>query len=287
MVTFTANSKLQVDEEFVDKVNVTVASVLKTSIVIKNVSFADEACYVCTFSVYPSGTERETACLTVQGLSEITPQIQDKPKEKNAVVSCSATGKPTPVFSWWSGGKELSDYLSETFTVQNEDGSVTSTSNLTIPYAEFSGKYVKCWAKSGSKERTANVNVEKQTDTETPVASRYYIISAVVMISCVVAACCIVILFHRKRKTQNTMNGGKGFLLLRRFYSSGLRVTYHRTLDKIELMLPPKLRPLYNHPAGFIWSRYCLVIIPKNWALFAVNFFLGLCGSIQLIRIWR
>uniref|UniRef100_A0A3B4D6R9 Mitochondrial pyruvate carrier n=1 Tax=Pygocentrus nattereri TaxID=42514 RepID=A0A3B4D6R9_PYGNA len=38
---------------------------------------------------------------------------------------------------------------------------------------------------------------------------------------------------------------------------------------------------------GFIWSRYCLVIIPKNWALFAVNFFLGLCGSTQLIRIWR
>uniref|UniRef100_A0A673GFX7 Mitochondrial pyruvate carrier n=1 Tax=Sinocyclocheilus rhinocerous TaxID=307959 RepID=A0A673GFX7_9TELE len=107
--------------------------------------------------------------------------------------------------------------------------------------------------------------------------------------------------------------------------------TYHRTLDRIELMLPPKLRPLYNHPAGkeitllpqasyvqlsglvvagfsdmtrppeklsvsqscvitatgIIWSRYCLVIIPKNWALFAVNFFLGMCGSIQLIRIWR
>ncbi|KAA0722527.1 Mitochondrial pyruvate carrier 2 [Triplophysa tibetana] len=37
---------------------------------------------------------------------------------------------------------------------------------------------------------------------------------------------------------------------------------------------------------GFIWSRYCLVIIPKIWALFAVNFFLGICGSIQLFRIW-
>lgn len=38
---------------------------------------------------------------------------------------------------------------------------------------------------------------------------------------------------------------------------------------------------------GLIWSRYCLVIIPKNYALFAVNFFLGMCGSIQLMRIWR
>lgn len=67
MVTFTEHSKPQVDDGFVGKVNVTVASVLSTTIVITNVTFSDEACYVCTFSVYPSGTERETACLTVQG----------------------------------------------------------------------------------------------------------------------------------------------------------------------------------------------------------------------------
>ncbi|KAL4656844.1 brain protein 44-like [Arapaima gigas] len=111
--------------------------------------------------------------------------------------------------------------------------------------------------------------------------------------------------------------------------SVGLRAAYHRTLDRIELMLPPKLRPFYNHPAGpktvffwapvckwglvmagmadmtrpaeklstsqstvlmatgFIWSRYSLVIIPKNWFLFAVNFFVGMAGTSQLYRIWR
>uniref|UniRef100_A0ABI7WJH7 Mitochondrial pyruvate carrier n=2 Tax=Feliformia TaxID=379583 RepID=A0ABI7WJH7_FELCA len=109
----------------------------------------------------------------------------------------------------------------------------------------------------------------------------------------------------------------------------GLRATYHRVLDKVELMLPEKLRPIYNHPAGpktvffwapimkwglvcagladmarpaeklstaqsavlmatgFIWSRYSLVIIPKNWSLFAVNFFVGAAGASQLFRIWR
>ncbi|TRZ02500.1 hypothetical protein DNTS_000077 [Danionella cerebrum] len=119
-------------------------------------------------------------------------------------------------------------------------------------------------------------------------------------------------------------------LQLCRYFSGGLRGTYHRTLDRIELKLPAKLRPIYNHPAGpktvFFWApvfkwglvvagfsdmtrppeklsvsqscvitatdsiahdKYCLVIIPKNWALFAVNFFLGICGSIQLFRIWR
>ncbi|XP_072278004.1 mitochondrial pyruvate carrier 2 [Pyxicephalus adspersus] len=109
----------------------------------------------------------------------------------------------------------------------------------------------------------------------------------------------------------------------------GLRASYHRAMDRIELMLPAKLRPFYNHPAGprtvffwapimkwglvlagladmtrpadklstaqsgvlmatgLIWSRYSLVIIPKNWSLFAVNFFVGCAGGSQLLRIWR
>lgn len=108
-----------------------------------------------------------------------------------------------------------------------------------------------------------------------------------------------------------------------------LRTSYHRFLNKIEVMLPAKLRPFYNHPAGpktvffwaptmkwglviagladltrpaeklstaqsavltatgVIWSRFSLVIIPKNWNLFAVNFFLGGAGGSQLYRIWR
>uniref|UniRef100_A0A3Q3XNQ7 Mitochondrial pyruvate carrier n=1 Tax=Mola mola TaxID=94237 RepID=A0A3Q3XNQ7_MOLML len=110
---------------------------------------------------------------------------------------------------------------------------------------------------------------------------------------------------------------------------AALRVSYHRILDRIEHLLPAKLRPLYNHPAGpktvffwapvfkwglvaagladmtrpaeklstsqsavltatgLIWSRYSLVIIPRNWNLFCVNFFLGCAGGSQLYRIWR
>ncbi|MEQ2177673.1 Mitochondrial pyruvate carrier 2 [Goodea atripinnis] len=109
---------------------------------------------------------------------------------------------------------------------------------------------------------------------------------------------------------------------------AALRASYHRILDRIEHILPAKLRPLYNHPAGpktvffwapvfkwglvfagladmtrpadklstsqsavltatgLIWSRYSLVIIPKNWNLFAVNFFVGTAGASQLYRIW-
>ncbi|XP_045075524.1 mitochondrial pyruvate carrier 2-like [Coregonus clupeaformis] len=109
---------------------------------------------------------------------------------------------------------------------------------------------------------------------------------------------------------------------------AGVRASYHRILNQIELKLPAKLRPFYNHPAGpktvffwapvckwglvmagmadmtrpadklsvsqsgvlmvtgVIWSRYSLVIIPKNWGLFFVNGFLGLAGANQFVRIW-
>lgn len=35
---------------------------------------------------------------------------------------------------------------------------------------------------------------------------------------------------------------------------------------------------------GIIWSRYSLVIIPKNYALFSVNVFVALIQCVQLYR---
>ncbi|KAK2075263.1 hypothetical protein P8C59_009404 [Phyllachora maydis] len=36
---------------------------------------------------------------------------------------------------------------------------------------------------------------------------------------------------------------------------------------------------------GLIWTRWCLIIKPKNYLLAAVNFFLGLVGVVQVSRI--
>ncbi|XP_026288858.1 uncharacterized protein LOC113213863 [Frankliniella occidentalis] len=38
---------------------------------------------------------------------------------------------------------------------------------------------------------------------------------------------------------------------------------------------------------GLVWSRYSLVIIPKNWSLFSVNVFVALTGLYQLSRAIR
>lgn len=37
---------------------------------------------------------------------------------------------------------------------------------------------------------------------------------------------------------------------------------------------------------GLIWSRYSLVIIPKNYALFSVNVFVAATQLVQLYRAW-
>ncbi|KAK4125327.1 UPF0041-domain-containing protein [Parathielavia appendiculata] len=36
---------------------------------------------------------------------------------------------------------------------------------------------------------------------------------------------------------------------------------------------------------GMIWTRWCLIIKPKNYLLAAVNFFLGVVGVVQCTRI--
>lgn len=44
---------------------------------------------------------------------------------------------------------------------------------------------------------------------------------------------------------------------------AALRASYHRILDKVEHMLPAKLRPFYNHPAGNLTSLTFLVLTRK------------------------
>jgi long-chain acyl-CoA synthetase len=38
---------------------------------------------------------------------------------------------------------------------------------------------------------------------------------------------------------------------------------------------------------GLIWSRYSMVIIPKNYSLLAVNVFVFGTSAVQCGRIWR
>lgn len=75
------------------------------------------------------------------------------------------------------------------------------------------------------------------------------------------------------------------------FFKQILSVTLlpkHRLCSHVGLPIVCITFTLFSKsPPGLIWSRYSLVIIPKNWNLFAVNFFVGSAGASQLYRIWR
>ncbi|XP_051561118.1 OX-2 membrane glycoprotein-like isoform X2 [Myxocyprinus asiaticus] len=160
LATFSERFKDHVDDKYVGKVSFTMALFNSTSIVIKNVTFEDEACYICSFKVYPLGPKRETLCLTVKGISKISATVNPAPNS-GVIVSCSATGKPTPTLQWKSTEKELNLKLfkSNNFTVLNNDNSFTTTSNLTLPMSQFQGKYVECLAESGSMEDSLPIYV--------------------------------------------------------------------------------------------------------------------------------
>ncbi|CAH1101880.1 unnamed protein product [Psylliodes chrysocephalus] len=105
-----------------------------------------------------------------------------------------------------------------------------------------------------------------------------------------------------------------------------MSVLYKKSMSALDKIVPAKLQPLWQHPAGpktvffwapvfkwglviagiadlkrpadkispsqcgallvtgLIWSRYSLVIIPKNWSLFSVNMFVALTQGYQLSR---
>ncbi|CAB1327510.1 unnamed protein product [Coregonus sp. 'balchen'] len=66
LATYSKRFGAQIIDPHRDKVVFTEASLDSTSITVKNVTWADEACYICSFNVYPSGSRRKQTCLTVQ-----------------------------------------------------------------------------------------------------------------------------------------------------------------------------------------------------------------------------
>ncbi|KAK9980658.1 hypothetical protein ABG768_000250 [Culter alburnus] len=165
LATFSQRFQDNVDKEYAGKVTLTRASLNSTSIEIKNTTFEDEACYICSFKVYPSGPIRKTMCLTVKGISEITAEMNPSPNSDQVVVSCSATGKPAPTIQWKSTEEER-NFVSNDFTTLNKDSSTTITSNITLPLSQFHGKYVECLAQSDGVEKSYQIYMPRQDDKD-------------------------------------------------------------------------------------------------------------------------
>uniref|UniRef100_A0A3B5AAK8 Immunoglobulin V-set domain-containing protein n=1 Tax=Stegastes partitus TaxID=144197 RepID=A0A3B5AAK8_9TELE len=58
LATYSKRFGQQVNDPYKRKVIFTEASLSSTSISLKEVSWADESCYICSFNVYPDGSKR-------------------------------------------------------------------------------------------------------------------------------------------------------------------------------------------------------------------------------------
>ncbi|KAG1961295.1 OX-2 membrane glycoprotein-like [Pimephales promelas] len=201
LATFSEQFQDNVLEDYVGKVTLTLATFNSTTITIKNTTFEDEACYICSFKVYPSGPKRKTLCLTVKGISEITAEVNPSPtSESDVVVSCSATGKPTPTIQWKSSEKDLKHFTSKNFTTLNKDSSTTITSNITIPLSQFHGKFVECLAQSGSVEKMFQIYLPQDDEANNTTPRSYIITFSVIIVMAIVITVICVIYLHPKLK---------------------------------------------------------------------------------------
>ncbi|XP_034720950.1 uncharacterized protein LOC117939605 [Etheostoma cragini] len=137
LATYSKRFGQQVNEPYTKKVIFTEASLSSTSITLANVTWGDESCYICSFNVYPDGSQRKQTCLTVQGISVFKTEVQGPSREEDkeylkVVFRCSATGKPAPTIHWDFSPSATPADQPQTTSVRNSDQTFTSSSNITL-----------------------------------------------------------------------------------------------------------------------------------------------------------
>nr|XP_023670042.1 OX-2 membrane glycoprotein-like [Paramormyrops kingsleyae] len=168
-----------------------------TSIIVNNVSTADEGCYFCTFHVYPSGSVRKETCLTVHGISNVSTKLILSNKETpqaGDVVSCSVTGKPAPKVTW-----SRPDWQANESVVSNEDGTATVSINWTLSTEDLEDKYVDCVIGS----RLERIYFSNNTDTGETLKDRHHLVVAGVLpILVIVVLLALFIVYRHVAKRQ-------------------------------------------------------------------------------------
>ncbi|XP_067439308.1 OX-2 membrane glycoprotein-like [Thunnus thynnus] len=210
LATYSKRFGQQVNEPYREKLTFTEASLNSSSITVRNVTWEDESCYICSFNVYPDGSQRRQTCLTVQGISEVKTDVQvtDRGKEERdvkVVFSCSATGKPAPSIQWVVSPPATSSEETKTMTATNSDHTFTSSRNITLKVsADWKGD-VDCLVNSGKRGQRLqripfslhpeHVEDKKAEGGGMSSSGIALLIAAVMFLSCIVVAAVI----QRKR----------------------------------------------------------------------------------------
>ncbi|XP_054615595.1 OX-2 membrane glycoprotein-like isoform X2 [Dunckerocampus dactyliophorus] len=146
----------QINQPYQGKVMLTETSLSSASITLKNLTWADESCYICLFNVYPEGSKTKQTCLRVQGISQVQTKVS-RPSSGLAdgtmpvMFSCSATGKPAPTIRWLFSQGDTSLHEPVAATVANGDHTFTSSSNVTLIVSRGWKGHADCVVDSGSR----------------------------------------------------------------------------------------------------------------------------------------
>ncbi|XP_042368789.1 OX-2 membrane glycoprotein-like isoform X1 [Plectropomus leopardus] len=197
LATYSKRFGQQVNEPYKGKVTFTEASLTSTSITLKNVTWGDESCYICSFNVYPDGSKRKQTCLTVQGISEVEakaqPPSETEDDDMEVVFSCSATGKPAPAIQWDFSPPATRLDKQQTRKEPNSDQTFTSSSNITLLIPPEWKGHVDCLLNGGQRRKRISFSLpakEKKGEEGKKLSSSgiALVIGAVLFVSFMVAA---------------------------------------------------------------------------------------------------
>ncbi|XP_014866192.1 PREDICTED: OX-2 membrane glycoprotein-like isoform X1 [Poecilia mexicana] len=202
MATYNKPVGEQINEPFKGKVILSNSSLSSSSITLKNVTWADENCYVCSFNVYPDGSKRKQICLKVEGISEMhkknSSASSSDHKDREEKLSCSATGKPAPKISWNTSKLKYTD--APPTTVINSDGSITTSSNITVQVPTDWTGHVYCVVNQGllgQRQEEFSFSSQEKEKEEGNVSQNALIIAVVAIIICVTVVASVLV--HKSR----------------------------------------------------------------------------------------
>ncbi|XP_041822421.1 OX-2 membrane glycoprotein-like isoform X2 [Chelmon rostratus] len=224
LCTFNKYFGQRVNPDFRDKVDFKAAGLQNSSIVIRKVTELDEGCYHCLFNTYREGALTGTTCLHLYELHEPILHVRQSNSSEEALVSCSATGRPAPTVTLrvLQKDRHLSGYSS--VSVTNSNGTVTVTTTAVLSASNDSSTQVGCAVRvlSGPQIETSVMFPEvkrssadglfEESEPDDDDSSVTWIIVCVFV---VFSVCCVAVIIsvlllqqQKKRDSEDVMSTG-------------------------------------------------------------------------------
>ncbi|XP_034970667.1 OX-2 membrane glycoprotein [Zootoca vivipara] len=179
LAAYTNKSILNIDDRYKGRVNLTIFEHNDTAISFWNVSTQENGCYRCIFNIYPQGSKRNKACLSVYGRLNTFLHYSISDGRLNA--TCLATGFPRPNITWVAPRG-----LKEEHEITNPNGTVSVISNILVNASDsHSGQEMICKVTHRGKEM--DLKVPRKGYPYAVVVTVLFLISLTVVI---IAVCC-------------------------------------------------------------------------------------------------